>query len=96
MKKTIDHIKEKRTVSEELTKKRKEFTRIRKLILKSLETEPKTIPQIAQESELPLDVVTYNLMTLRKYGEIETGEIDDSDEYFYYQAVKKKKDTEEE
>ncbi len=90
MKKTIDHIKEKRTVSEELTKKRKEFTRIRKLILKSLETEPKTIPQIAQESELPLDVVTYNLMTLRKYGEIETGEIDDMDEYYYYQSVKKK------
>ncbi len=91
MKKTIDHIKEKRTVSEELTKKRKEFTGIRKLILKSLETEPKTIPQIAQESELPLDVVTYNLMTLRKYGEIETGEIDDMDEYYYYQSVKKKK-----
>ena len=94
MKKTIDYIKEKRTVPEELTKKRKEYTRIRKLILKSLETEPKTIPQIARESELPLDVVTYNLMTLRKYGEIETGEIDDMDEYYYYQAVKKKKDTE--
>jgi len=91
MKKTIDHIKEKRTVSEELTKKRKEFTRIRKLILKSLETEPKTIPQIARESELPLDVVTYNLMTLRKYGEIEAGEIDDMDEYYYYKLVEKKK-----
>jgi predicted Rossmann fold nucleotide-binding protein DprA/Smf involved in DNA uptake len=90
MKKTIDYIKEKRTFSEELTKKRKEFTRIRKLILKSLETEPKTIPQVARESGLPLDVVTYNLMTLRKYGEIETGEVDDMDEYYYYQLVKKK------
>jgi predicted Rossmann fold nucleotide-binding protein DprA/Smf involved in DNA uptake len=95
MKKTIDYIKEKRTVSEELKEKRKEFARIKKLILKSLESEPKTIPQIAQENELPLDIVTFNLMTLRKYGDVETGEIDDMDEYYSYKVVKKKKDTEE-
>ncbi|KPK85408.1 MAG: hypothetical protein AMS27_07335 [Bacteroides sp. SM23_62_1] len=96
MKKTIDYIKNKITVSEELKEKRKEFARIKKLILKSLESEPKTIPRIAEENDLPLEVVTFNLMTLRKYGEVETGEIDDMDEYFYYQAVKKKKDSEEE
>jgi len=91
MEKTIDYIKQKRTVSEDLKEKRKEFVRIKKLILKALETEPKSIPQIAQETKLPLDVVTYNLMTLRKYGDIETGEIDDMDEYFSYKLIQKKK-----
>ena len=86
--KTIDIIKEKRSVSAEVKQKLKEYNQIKKLILKSLEPEAKTIPQIAAEIELPLDVVTYYLMTLRKYGSIETGEIDDMDEYFYYKLKK--------
>ncbi len=84
MEKTIDYIKKKRTVSEEVKEKRKEFARVKKLILKTLETEPKNIPQIAKETQLPSDVVTFNLMTLRKYGEVITGDIDDMDEYFFY------------
>jgi hypothetical protein len=91
MTKTIDHIKEKRTVSEAVKEKRKETNRIDKLILKALESGEKTIPQIARETELPEDVVTYNLMTLRKYGKLETGEIDDMDEYFSYKLKPKKK-----
>jgi len=82
-------MKEKRTVSEELKEKRKEFARIKKLILKSLEDGPKTIPQIAELTDLPPDIVTFNLMTLRKYGEIETGEIDDMDEFFSYKIKQK-------
>ena len=70
--------------------RRKENSRIDKLILKSLESGPKTIPQIARETRLADDVVTYNLMTLRKYGKLETGEIDDMDEYFSYQLKQKK------
>ncbi|MFC2101353.1 hypothetical protein ACFLRZ_05940 [Bacteroidota bacterium] len=87
--KTIDIIKEKKTVSENAKEKRKEYAKIKKLILKSLESEPKTIPQIAEEIKLPLDVVTFNLMTLRKYNQIETGEIDDMDEYFQYKLKTK-------
>ena len=87
--KTIDIIKETRSVSEELKAIRKEFTDIKKRILKSLESEPKTIPQIAAEINLAPDVVMYYLMTLRKYGDIETGEIDDMDEYFTYKLKKK-------
>jgi len=89
--KTIDIIKETRTVSEALKAKRKEFADIKKLILKSLESEPKTIPQISEEINLPSDIVMYYLMTLRKYGDVETGEIDDMDEYFYYKRKSKKK-----
>lgn len=86
--KTIDIIKEKRTVSAEAKQNLKEYNKIKKLILKSLESEAKTIPQIAGETELPTDVVTFYLMTLRKYGSIETGEIDDMDEYFSYKLKK--------
>ena len=81
-------MKEKRKVSAEVKQNHKEYNRIKKLILKSIETEPKTIPQIAIETELPLEVVTFYLMTLRKYGSIDTGELDDMDEYFTYKLKK--------
>ena len=82
--KTIETIKKTRTVSDELKAKRKEFADIKKMIIKSLEPGPKTIPQIANEINQAQDVVLYYLMTLRKYGEVETDEIDDMDEYFTY------------
>ncbi|MEA3445503.1 MAG: hypothetical protein U9R19_12355 [Bacteroidota bacterium] len=88
--KTINYIKEKRTVSEKVKESRKEFARIKKLIISALKDGPKSIPQIAKETGLQLDVVTYNLMTLRKYGEIEAGEIDDMDEFFIYELKQKK------
>jgi len=87
--KTIDHIKKIRTVSDEVKAKRKEFNRIKKLILKALAPGPKSIPQLAEEIELSIDVITFHLMTLRKYGDVETGEIDDMDEYFSYKLKQK-------
>jgi hypothetical protein len=39
---------------------------------------------LAKELNLPADEVMYYLMSLLKYGLIETGEIDDMDEYFKY------------
>jgi len=81
---TIDYIKEKRSVPEELKERRKEYARIRKAILNVLKEGDYTIPELAAETGLPLEIVTYNLMTLRKYGDVITGELDDMDEYFYY------------
>lgn len=86
--KTIDVIKQKRSVSAEQKQRLKECNQVKKLVFKSLESEAKTIPQIAAETELPLDVVTFFVMTLRKYGNIEAGEIDDMDEYFFYKLKK--------
>ena len=88
--KTIDYIKERRVVSEEVKEKRKEFVRLKKLILKALELGEKSIPEIADETKLALPVVTYTLMTLRKFGDVEAGEIDDDDEFFYYKLKTKK------
>ena len=84
MGKTIDIIKKKRKVSDSVKENIKAFNKIKRLILKSLETEEKTIPQIAQETDLPPDVVTYHLMTLQKYGNVEAGEVDDLDEFYFY------------
>ena len=69
---------------------RDRFNTIKRTLLKALESGPKSIPQLAEEVELPIDVITFNIMTLRKYGDVETGEIDDSDEYFSYQLKQKK------
>jgi len=73
-----------RDVSEITRNKSKEYLRIRKLIKKSLESGDKTIPEIAAETGLSSDVVTFYLMTLRKFHEIAEAVLDDRDEYFYY------------
>jgi predicted Rossmann fold nucleotide-binding protein DprA/Smf involved in DNA uptake len=88
MEKTIDIIKKTRKVSDAVKEKMKEFNKIKRPILKALETEEKTIPQIAKETGILFDVVTYHLMTLQKYGNIEAGEIDDMDEFFFYKLKK--------
>ncbi len=82
--KTIDKVKEERQVPEELKSKVKDFGKVNRQILKCLKDNPKTIPEIAKETDLELQLVTYHLMTLMKYGKIEAGEVDDMDEYYYY------------
>ena len=90
MKKTIDVMKGKRKVSEDLKNSIKAFNKLKKKILKSLESGEKTIPEIAKEMEDDIDTITYNLMTLMKYGFIEAGELNDDDEYYYYKLKNKK------
>jgi len=90
MKKTIDVMKEKRKVSQRVKDNIKAFNKLKKQILKSLEAGEKTIPEIAREIEDDIDAITYNLMTLLKYGFVEAGELDDEDEYYYYKLKNKK------
>lgn len=82
--KTIDEIKKTHVVPEEVKERRKECVRVNKMILKALESSEKTIPQIAEETGLPAHIVVFHLMTLRKYGDVKAGEIDDMDEYYFY------------
>jgi len=86
---TIDYIKDKRTVSEDVKERRKQFAKTKKIILKALEEGDKSVPQLAEATGLSADEVMFNLMTLRKYGDVETGEVDDMDEYFYYKLKNK-------
>ena len=81
---TISHMKEQREVPGAVRERMKEFRRIKRMILEALKPDPMTIPEIAEKTGLRKDIVTYNLMTLRKFGEIETDRVDDMDEYYYY------------
>ena len=88
-KKTVDALKKSHIVSNEVKANVKKFVKMKKTILKSLESEHKTIPQIAKETEISIGIITKNLMTLIKYGNIKAGEMDDMDEYYYYEFLKK-------
>ena len=86
---TVTLMKEKRTVPDEVKEKSKKFIRMRKAIKASLKEGPKTIPQLVEEMKLPTDVVTYYVMSLRKFGDIAVGELDEDDEYYSYELPKK-------
>jgi heterodisulfide reductase subunit A len=76
--------KEKEDINEKSEVNMKEMPEIWAKILTALETEQKNIPQIANEIDLPLSDVTYNLMTLVRYGYIRPTVMDDKDEYYFY------------
>jgi predicted transcriptional regulator len=76
--------KESHPVAKEVTEQLKAFTRTKKMLINALAERDKTIPELATELQIPEDVVLYNIMSLIKYNVIETGEVDDMEEYFYY------------
>lgn len=60
---------------------------MRASILKVLEAQPLTVPELAAAIDRPTHEVMFWMMGLRKYGQVrEIKEIDD-DGYFRYQAV---------
>ena len=82
--KTAKYLKAQRPVPKEVTEQLKQYTKSKKLLLNALKEGEKTVPQLASELKIPKDKVMFQLMSLLKYGFVETGEIDDMDEYFYY------------
>ncbi len=90
--KTYKYLREKRPVHKEVTEQLKYFTRTKKAILNALKESAKSVPQLSQELNMPKDEVMFQLMSLLKYGFIETGEIDDMDEYFSYKIKDNGKD----
>ena len=94
-KRTFVEAKKARGISEQGRERSKSFREKKKLIKKALETEPKSIPQIAAEINLPLNVVVFNLMTCKKYGLVEVEGMDDMDEYYLYSLKKTDKNGDE-
>lgn len=86
--KTYKYLREKREVSEKAKENLKNFTRIKKSILDALREEDLTVDQLTQKMNMPEAEVFYYLMTLVKYGFVQTGAIDDMDEYFSYKLKK--------
>jgi predicted transcriptional regulator len=82
--KTFKYLREKRGVTEAARENLKNFTRIKKSILEALKEGDVTVGQLAKKLEMPGHEVVFYLMTLVKYGFVQTGAIDDMDEYFSY------------
>lgn len=82
--KTAKYLREKREVSPEVKENLKKFNKMKKALLTELKEEDMTVPQLAEKLKLPASEVMFYLMSLLKYGFVETGEVDDDDAYFYY------------
>ena len=83
-KRTIDHMKEQREVPAEVKERAKKYAAIKKSIKKALGDEELTILEIAEKTGMKPEEVTYYLMTMRKFGEVEFVDDDDVDEYYSY------------
>jgi predicted transcriptional regulator len=83
--KTISYIKEKRQVPQEIRDNLKTFNTIKKNITGALkEMEKATIPELAEKLDMRSSEIVYYLMSMLKYGDIETVGLDDMDEYYIY------------
>jgi predicted transcriptional regulator len=86
--KTAKYLREKQGVSQVAKDNLKAFNTIKKAILDALKESDLTILELTQKLNLPKHEVVYYLMSLIKYGFIQTGEVDDMDEYFSYKLKK--------
>ena len=83
----LESVEEKAPV-EESEHRMKEMPEIWNKIIESLKQEQKSIPQIAEDTNLSLPVITYHIMTLVKYGYVNPTEMDEMDEFYFYELKK--------
>jgi len=77
-------------ISEEKRQAQKHLLAARKAVLKLLETQPATVPQIAVALQMPADEALWHVTGMRKYGKvIEAGE--DGDYLLYAIAAREEK-----
>jgi DNA-directed RNA polymerase specialized sigma subunit len=86
--KTYKYLREKREVSQVAKDNLKQFIKIKKSILDALQESDLTIEQLTQKLNMPANEVVYYLMSLVKYGFVQTGAVDDMDAYFSYKLKK--------
>lgn len=86
--KTFKYLKEKREVSQAAKDNLKQFIKIKKNILDALRESDQTIEALTLKLQMPKHEVVFYLMTLVKYGFVQTGAVDDMDEYFTYKLKK--------
>lgn len=87
--KTIEIIKQKWIIPDTVKQHHKDYLQLRKQIKHVLQEGAETIPGIALKTGIPSDQVLFVVMTLRRYNEVETGELDDMDEYYLYKLKEK-------
>jgi len=62
----------------------KEYPLVWREILAGMTDEKNTIPQIAANSKVASEIVTFHLMTMNRYGVVVPAGMDAKEEYFYY------------
>ena len=82
--KTFKYLRERREVSQAAKDNLKRFIRIKKSITDALKESDLTIEQLTQKLDMPKHEVVFYLMSLVKYGYVQTGAVDDMDAYFSY------------
>ncbi len=86
--KTYKYLREKREVSQAAKDNLKQFIKIKKSILDSLREGDLTVEQLTQKLNMPKHEVVYYLMSLVKFGFVQTGAVDDMDSYYSYKLKK--------
>jgi DNA-directed RNA polymerase specialized sigma subunit len=86
--KTYKYLRERREVSQAAKDNLKQFIRIKKSITDALKESDLTIEQLTQKLDMPKHEVVFYLMSLVKYGYVQTGAVDDMDAYFSYKLKK--------
>jgi len=86
--KTFKYMRDKREVSQAAKDNLKKFNRIKKTVLDALKESDMTIDQLTKILDIPKNEVVFYVMSLVKYGFVQTGTIDDMDEYFSYKLKK--------
>jgi DNA-directed RNA polymerase specialized sigma subunit len=81
---TFKILREKRVIPENVRENLKKYTKTKRSILDALKEGEMTIEQLSQKLAMPTHEVLFWVMTLVKYGNIQTGTLDDMDEYFTY------------
>ena len=82
--KTYKFLRERREVSQAAKDNLKRFIRIKKSITDALKESDLNIEQLTQKLDMPKHEVVFYLMSLVKYGYVQTGAVDDMDAYFSY------------
>ena len=82
--KTFKYLRERRELSQAAKDNLKQFIRIKKSITDALKESDLTIEQLTQKLDMPKHEVVFYLMSLIKYGYVQTGAVDDMDAYFSY------------
>ncbi|MDP8218272.1 MAG: PCI domain-containing protein [Candidatus Theseobacter exili] len=86
--KTFKYMREKREVSQAAKDNLKKFNRIKKTVMEALQENELSIDQLTKILDMPKDEVVFYVMSLVKYGFVQTGTIDEMDEYFSYKLNK--------
>ena len=85
---SVKIMREKRKVSEAVKENLKDFNKRKRVILDELKKEELTIPMLCNKTGMPKSEMVYFLLSLVKFGFVQTSHIDDNDEYFYYKIKK--------